>query len=264
MMTHRLKLFIGFVVACVFTQRDPSIAQTKPATRPTTAPATQPAKLHSANTPAPRTDEGWIKRNKMFNDQAGKSQTDLIFLGDSITQGWEGEGKEVWAQHYANRHAVNLGIGGDRTQHVLWRIQNGNLKGLDAHPPKLVVLMIGTNNSNGDDNSAQEIADGITTIIKTLREKLPQTKVLLLSIFPRGEKPDAQREKNTKASALAAKAADGKMVYALDIGSKFLNADGTLSKDIMPDYLHLSPKGYGIWADAIEAKVKELMGEATP
>ena len=186
-----------------------------------------------------------------------------MFVGDSITQGWENEGKEVWEKFYAKppRSAANFGIGGDRTQHVLWRLQHGNLEGLGQHPPKLVVLMIGTNNSNGDENSAQEIADGIAAIVRTLREKLPQTKVLLLAIFPRGAGRSYQREKNAKASALASKMADGKMVHYLDIGSKFLNADETLSKEIMPDFLHLSPAGYRIWAEAMEENVKELMGE---
>jgi beta-glucosidase len=121
--------------------------------------------------------------------------------------------------------------------------------------------MIGTNNSNGNDNTAEEIGAGITAIVTKLREKLPNTKVLVLAVFPRGAAPNPQREKNAKASEIAAKLADDKMVYYLDIGPKFLAADGTLSKDIMPDLLHLSPKGYDIWAEAIEPKVTELMGE---
>jgi len=124
------------------------------------------------------------------------------------------------------------------------------------------VLMIGTNNSNGKDNTAEEIADGIKAIVKKLRDKLPQTKILLLAVFPRGEKPNTQREKNARASELASQLADGKMVHYLDIGPKFLEPDETLSREIMPDLLHLSPKGYAIWAEAIEPKVKELLGES--
>ena len=207
--------------------------------------------------PVPR-DGAQMARHESFNQRVKQGNADLIFIGDSITQGWEGAGKEAWEKHYAKRNAVNLGIGGDRTQHVLWRLDHGNIDGIQ---PKLAVLMIGTNNSNRDDNSAEEIGAGIEAIVKRLREKLPQTKVLILAIFPRGEQPNPQREKNAKASEIAAKLADNKMVYFLDIGPKFLGDGGALSKDIMPDYLHLSPKGYDIWATAIEPNVAQLMGE---
>ena len=102
---------------------------------------------------------------------------------------------------------------------------------------------------------------GITTIVKKLRENLPNTKILVLGVFPRGAKPNPQREKNAKASEIAAKLADNQTVFYLDIGPKFLAEDGTLSKDIMPDLLHLSPKGYEIWAESIEPTLVQLMGE---
>ncbi len=121
--------------------------------------------------------------------------------------------------------------------------------------------MIGTNNSGGNAYTGQQIGEGIVEVVKTIQQKSPKTKVLILAIFPRGEKPNPQREKNAEASAVAAKLADNKQVFFLDIGPKFLTDDGTLSKDIMPDLLHLSPKGYQIWADAIEPKLKELLGE---
>jgi beta-glucosidase len=216
--------------------------------------AAKPA--HTAVTPAPRTDDWWTKMHDGFNERAKKGDVELVFLGDSITQGWADN--DTWKKYYGPRHAANFGIGGDRTQHVLWRLEHGNFDGIK---PKLVVLMIGTNNSNGADNTAAEIADGIKAIVAQLREKLPDTKVLLLGIFPRGEKPNPQREKNAQASELASKIADDKHVFYLDIGPKFLTADGTLTKEVMPDYLHLSPQGYEIWAEAIEPKVKELLGE---
>jgi beta-glucosidase len=213
---------------------------------------------NSAAKPEPRLDAGWQQRHKSFNERVAKGNVDLLFIGDSITHGWEGDGKQVWAKYYAPRNAVNLGIGGDRTQHVLWRLENGNIEGIK---PKLAVLMIGTNNSNGNDNTAEEIGAGIQAIVKKLREKLPETKVLILAIFPRGEKPNAQREKNAAASKVASQLADGKNVFFLDIGPKFLTEDGTLTAEIMPDRLHLSPKGYEIWATATEPLVAELMGE---
>jgi lysophospholipase L1-like esterase len=225
---------------------------------------TQEAQSHSAVRAAPR-ERNWIKnRHEKLNDEVKKRRDEikLLFIGDSITDAWSGgekdAGREQWEKRFARRGAVNLGISGDRTQHVLWRLENGNLEGLK---PKAAVLMIGTNNSNGKDHSAEEIADGIKAIVAKLRKELPETKILLLAIFPRGAKPNPQREKNAQASKLASEVADGKMVHYLDIGEKFLADDGTLTKEIMPDLLHLSPKGYEIWADAIEPKVAELMGE---
>jgi len=209
---------------------------------------------HDAVKPVPR-EGGWMNRHNSFNERVKQGNVDLLFIGDSITQGWEGAGKEVWAKSYGHRNAVNLGIGGDRTQHVLWRLDHGNVDGIN---PKLAVLMIGTNNSGT--NTSEQIADGVTAIVKKLREKLPNTKVLILGIFPRGaDASDPKRKVNEGANAIIAKLADGKMVEYLDIGPKFLNADGTLSKEIMPDLLHLSPKGYQIWADSIEEHVKRMM-----
>ena len=215
-------------------------------------------KLPSTVDPVPREGKFWTDRHESFNQRVKEGNVDLVFIGDSITQGWEGAGKEVWAKLYAKRDAVNLGIGGDRTQHVLWRLDHGNIDGIN---PKAAVLMIGTNNSNGNDNTAEEIGAGITAIVKKLREKLPNTKVLVLAVFPRGAKPNPQREKNAKASQIASQLADNQMVYYLDIGPKFLAEDGTLSKDIMPDLLHLSPRGYEIWAESIEPTLAQLLGE---
>ena len=209
-------------------------------------------------TPVPR-EGNWMKRHEAYNQTIKNHQdAQLLFIGDSITDAWSGPGKEAWNKHFAPRKAVNLGIGGDRTQHVLWRLENGNIDGVK---PKAAVVMIGTNNSNGNDHTAEEIADGIKAIVAKLRKELPETKVLLLAIFPRGEKPNPQREKNAKASKLASEVADGKMVHYLDIGEKFLEPDSSLSKEIMPDRLHLSQKGYQIWAEAIEPKVAELTDE---
>ena len=205
--------------------------------------------------PVPRPDKWWTDRNDKFNERIKQGNVDLLLIGDSITQGWEGAGTDAWSHFYGKRNAVNLGIGGDRTQHVLWRLENGNVDGIK---PKLAVLMIGTNNAGA--NTAEEIGEGIEAIVKKLREKLPETKVLVLAIFPRSPKPDALREKNAAASKMAEKLADNKMVYFLDIGDQFTCADGTLPKNIMPDYLHLSRAGYELWAAAIEPKVKELMG----
>ena len=215
-------------------------------------------KQHSAVSSAHR-HSWWTLRNDAVNERVKEGDVDLLLIGDSITHGWENAGKKVWDQYYAPRNAVNMGFGGDRTQHVLWRLDHGHLEGIS---PKLAVLMIGTNNSNGNDNTAEEIADGIIAICKRIRTKCPKTKILILAIFPRGPEPSDQREKNAKASLLASKIADRKMIHYLDINDKFLTKDGFLSKKIMPDYLHPNEAGYKIWAEAIEPKVAELMGEA--
>ena len=214
-------------------------------------------KQNSAVTPEHR-HSWWTLRNDAVNERVRQGNVDLLMIGDSITHGWEGGGKKFWDIYYEPRNAVNMGFSGDRTQNVLWRLEHGHLEGIS---PKLAVLMIGTNNSNGDDNTAEEIADGIVAICKKIREKCPKTRILILAIFPRGPEPSEQREKNAKASKLASELADGKMIHYLDINDKFLTKDGFLSKNIMPDYLHPNEAGYKIWAEAIEPKVAELMGD---
>ncbi len=205
--------------------------------------------------PDGKPNAGFIAAHERFVKQAQEGTAGLVFLGDSITAGW-GANKETWDKAFGAYKPVNFGIGGDRTQHVLWRITNGELDGIK---PKAAVVMIGTNNSSTD--SADGIAAGVTRIIETIRVKQPQAKILLLAVFPRGEKatPNAGRDKLKQVNATISKLDDGKNVFFLDIGDKFLQPDGTLTKEIMPDFLHLSPAGYQIWADAISPKLADLM-----
>ena len=210
-----------------------------------------------ATTPAPRNDAGWQQRHASMNARVKQGDVDLIFIGDSITHGWEGGGQDVWQQFYGGRNAVNLGIGGDQTCHVLWRLDHGNIDGI---APKLAVVMIGTNNA-GSGQSAKQIVAGVKATLDKLRTKLPQTKILLLAIFPRGaDNSDHLRQINAKANEMIAKLADCKKVCYLDIGPKFLCGDGKLSKEIMPDLLHPNAKGYQIWAEAIEPMVAKALG----
>ena len=218
--------------------------------------AAEKTKLHSALNPVPR-QGGWMKRHESFNTRVAKGNVDLVFIGDSITQGWEGRGKGVWEKFYGKRNTVNLGIGGDRTQHVIWRLDNGNLKDIT---PKAAVIMIGTNNSGS--NSSKEIADGVRAIVKQIRAKSPKTQILLLGVFPRGtNNEDKRRQVNEGANKIFSKLDNGKYVHYLDIGPKFLEKNGTLTREIMPDLLHLSEKGYTIWAESIEAQLAKLLGE---
>jgi len=214
---------------------------------------------HSAVTPVSRNSEDWWKlRFQNVLNQTKQGKIDMIFIGDSITHAWEDPGKEVWQHYYAKRNAVNMGYGGDRTQHTLWLLQNGEIDGIN---PKLAVIMIGTNNSNGNDNTSREIGEGIIAICQQLRSRLPHTKILILAIFPRGTTYSRQRQKNAEAGMFASAIADNKWIYYLDIGDKFLDSNGTLTKDIMPDYLHPNAAGYRIWAEEIEPTVAKLMGE---
>jgi len=225
------------------------------------APAATAAPPESPSIPSPKKgpdgmpQAGFIKAHESFLARAKQGNVDVLFLGDSITAGWATRGKAVWTERYEKMNAANFGIGGDRTQHVLWRITNGELEGIS---PKVVVLMIGTNNTGAND--VPSIAEGVSVIVKTIRQKLPNTKVMLLAIFPRGEKPEnPARAKITQINEIISKLDDGKMVRYLDIGPKFLQPDGTLPKDIMPDSLHPNEAGYKIWADAIAPLLAEMM-----
>ena len=199
----------------------------------------------------------WLGRHeqKLAETKAGGGE--ILFLGDSITQGWETTGKAAWEKHFAPRKAANYGFGGDSTQHVLWRVRNGEFDGLS---PKAIVLLIGTNNARHGDFTPEQIAAGIRAILDALAEKCPRTKVLLLGILPRGATAeDPYRIKCEAVNALLPALADGQRVHYLNFNDKLLSADGTLSKEVAPDLLHLSAKGYGIWAEALEAKLTPLL-----
>jgi lysophospholipase L1-like esterase len=206
-------------------------------------------------------------RHESFLEIAKKGDIDLLFVGDSITdwfywpRGARGgnpapaTGIEAWNANFAPLKPANFAIAGDTTQGVLWRMQNGELEGFKA---KLIVLMLGTNNINR--NPVDEIVDGDRLIIEEFKKRQPQAKVLLLGIFPRNADPaNPLRATIKEINGKLAKLADNKQVFYLDIGDKFLTADGTLTTEIMPDGLHPSAKGYQVWADAIMPTVRTLM-----
>ncbi len=211
--------------------------------------------------PMPRKEEAARKRFEDFNERvkAAAGRADVIFIGDSITQGWEGSGKEVWAKYYAPRHAINLGIGSDHTQHVLWRLEHGNVDGLK---PKVAVVLIGVNNIPDETNTPRMVLDGVTAVVQKLREKLPMAKVLLLGIFPFREDFDPQRGRALLVNQALHKLDDGQWIHFLDFGHLFIQPDGKISKSMMPDFVHLTPPGYRLWAEAMEPMLAELMGES--
>ena len=255
----------------------------------------------AADNPAAQKLNRDIPRHKDFlkRIEESKGAGDVIFLGDSITHGWEGQ--KAWQEHFGSFKPVNLGISGDQTGHVLWRITGGHE--LDQLKPKAAVIMIGTNNTGG--HTAEQIAGGIKAIVEELKKQKPDIKILVLGVFPRGgggdaersleqitegikpineelkkERPDIKRlnallksleqhkgtipaaklnKKIGEINAIISKLDDGKTVFYKDIGKEFLDQNGGLSGEIMPDYLHLSPKGYDLWGKAIKDDIEKLV-----
>ena len=245
-------LLAGLAFGSLFLYSNPVAAQDK-----------GDSKAFKATTAESKMNAGWWKKRheqKLAELAKKKGEVDLLFIGDSITHGWENKnGNSTFEKYYGKRKPFNIGYSGDRTENVIWRLQNGEVEGIS---PKLAVIMIGTNNTGHRQDPPAETAAGIKAIIKELSERLPKTKVLLLGVFPRGQKADdAKRKINVGINEIAKGFDDGKMVHYLNIDSIFLTEDGTLPKSIMPDALHPNAEGYKKWAAAMEPKIKELMGE---
>lgn len=199
----------------------------------------------------------WLKQFNRLNTDVRPSRPKLLFVGDSITFHWKTEGREVWNRYYRHRKPFNIGISGDQTQHLLWRLRRGNIRGIS---PRVAVLLIGVNNT-WQRHPPRDIAAGVEANVRLLQRKMPRTKILLLGIFPAGKKPNRRRRAITRTNKLISRLDDGKMVHYLDIGDKFLQPDGGISRKIMYDYLHLTTEGYKIWAEAMEHKVRQLLGD---
>jgi lysophospholipase L1-like esterase len=168
----------------------------------------------------------------------------------------------VWNEHYGNRNAVNIGSSGDRTSHMLWHIQDGGLDGMKDRNPEAVVIMIGTNNRGAPANEGRDTAQGVLAILKEVHHRLPDSKILLLAIFPRDWKPeDEGRIRNDQINRILKTYADNKTVYWLDLRETFLEKDGMLRKDLMPDALHPNVEGYREWAKAMEPMLTKLLGK---
>jgi lysophospholipase L1-like esterase len=233
-------------------------------TAQTNAPDTAAAEVHVNAAIIPVSRTGSITNRQSLVLQRAKEQPgkyDIEFIGDSITQGWEGSGKNVWQQYYGKRKVINMGVSGDRTEHVLWRFEQGQLDGIQA---KVAVVMIGTNNSGKNRDGTDmytdtDILEGVTAIVNEIRARQPDTKVLLLGIFPRGKAFGPQRGRLLEVNQALARLDDGKHIFYLDFGSQFIGNDGSISKDIMPDALHPNEAGYKIWANAMEPKLKQLL-----
>jgi lysophospholipase L1-like esterase/photosystem II stability/assembly factor-like uncharacterized protein len=180
----------------------------------------------------------------------------LVFIGDSITEGWAKDGREEFARRYARYHPVNLGFGGDRTENILWRLQHGEVDGIE---PKVVVLMAGTNNTGSRQEDPATTAAGLRRVVDELQARLPDAKILLLGVFPRDAVDSRSRRINTAINERIATFADNRRVFFADIGGAFLDERGTLSKDIMPDLLHPNARGYEIWGRAMDPVLQPLL-----
>jgi N-acetylglucosamine-6-sulfatase len=220
------------------------------ASQPVVANPPKPAR------PAKQPDADWVKQHGEFSAEAKKGGIDLLFVGDSITRGWRGA-KDVWEKNFGSYKTANFGIGGDRTEHVLYRLSNGELDGI---APKVVVLLIGTNNIDCK-NSPEDSAEGVKAILATIKAKSPGSVVLLLGALPRGADPQGDTRVNIpKLNELTAKFDDrGKTVRFLDLTSKFMDGDGLLKEAYNDDHTHLTHKGYEIMGDAIGPVVKAMM-----
>jgi lysophospholipase L1-like esterase len=207
---------------------------------------------------------GTDNRHASFVEIAKKGDIDVLFLGDSITDFWRTTGKAVWEKYYGNLKAANFGISADRTQHVLWRLQNGEGQGFK---PKVVVLMIGTNNTGMERganpvprNTVPETIEGVYAVVAELRKDFPDAKILLLAIFPRFDSP-INNPQIAEINQALVKLNDLKHVFYLDIGDKFLNDDKSGFKPgvFNNDKLHPAAPGYEIWAESIQEPLTLLL-----
>ncbi len=207
--------------------------------------------------PTPRPNHpGWLDRFQRANKRMSEQKPAFVVLGDSITGAWEAQGKDAWTTHLAPLNACAFGIAGDGVEHLLWRVEHSGL-GTDFQPA-LVAILIGVNNLFSAD--ADDIAAGTAKLIALIRQRSPTTKILLLGVFPVGEKPtDPRRPLIREVNARYAKLADGKQVFFMDLGPTFLERDGTLKKETFFDFVHCTPQSYALYAAKLAAKARELM-----
>ncbi len=199
----------------------------------------------------------WLARHRTYVSRAREGGIDVLFVGDSLTYGWRQEGAAPWRERFAELNAENFGIGGDRTRFVLSRLACGELDGIS---PSVIVLLIGANDVRTD--PAEDVADGIAAIIDVIREHAPGSRVLLLSLLPQDRLPTERRARIARVNELIAGLDDGEAVRYLDVSGRFLDPEGLISERVMSDFLHLTPRGYEILADALHPVLLEMTGRA--
>ncbi len=199
----------------------------------------------------PKVPQAWQQTHQSMLKKRDKGGIDILFLGDSITAGWSGAGKESWAAEFEPLKAANFGIGGDTTRQTLWRIGQGELDGLK---PKTVVLMIGVNNIFQNNGTDEEIAKGVEEVIKQIQAKTPDSAIILQSVLPL--KAEAFDKRVQSVNPLIQKLAVGKVRW-LDLTPTFRGADGKSIQELYTeDGTHLGPKGYEAWAKVLAPELK--------
>ncbi len=222
------------------------------------------AMVNSALVPVPKLEEDsydWYARHEAILRIGRRVNPEIVLIGDSITHFWSGEPKDypsargplAWERAFGQFRTLNLGFGWDRVQNVLWRLDHGEFDGLH---PRLVILNIGTNNltgtANARENTPVEIVEGIGEIVRRLRTFVPNVRIIQMGVFPRGQSPtDDFRPKIAEINRLLSLTTAQRRVEFLDIGSRMLQPDGSISPEIMDDFTHPTEKGYQIWANAI-------------
>ena len=214
---------------------------------------------HLTLTPAPLQEEWavewWMPRHEQKLAEEGRESAEILLIGDSITHGWENTGKEVWEQYFGEYSTYNIGFGGDRTENVLWRFEHGEIDGIH---PEVAVLMIGTNNTGHRQDAPECTARGIGLIVEQLSQKLPDTHILLLAIFPRNDSPNGEFKKlNAEINERIAALGNRENVEFMNINNAFFDDDGALPESIMPDLLHPNEDGYKIWAEVMKPAIED-------
>jgi beta-glucosidase len=214
---------------------------------------------HPAITPAPLQEdwavEWWMPRHEQKLAEEGRESAEILLIGDSITHGWENTGKEVWEQYFGEYGTYNIGYSGDRTENVLWRFEHGEIDGIH---PEVAVVMIGTNNTGHRQDSPECTAKGVELIVDRLNEKLPDTHILLLAIFPRNDSQNGEFKKlNAEINERIESLGERENFTFLNYNTAFLDDNGTLPESIMPDLLHPNEEGYKIWAEVMKPDIDD-------
>ena len=212
--------------------------------------------------PTPRVAAWPVKRFEAINAQVRNTPHRVLFLGDSLTERFPHDAPQAWRGYMQPHGVLNAGVSGDRTENLLWRLQNGNL---DGPPPALVVMLIGTNDLayDGPPRSPELAAEGIRANLLYLRRRLPDTPILLLGLLPRGAPPDSElRRKVAAVNRLISRCADRRTVFYADIGGTLLDAQGRLTPEVSPDRLHFSEAGYGRLAPLLDSMIDNLTGRS--
>ena len=247
-------------IYCLFACACAAQTATPPGSTPALPPMTTPAAAaHSTTVPS---DDNY-RSHAAFNHQCeaqvaamkGKP-VDIIFIGDSITQNfvnvptprWPMAGKAIWDQHYANRNVLNFGVGADRTENVLWRLENMDIKDFR---PKVAVILIGTNNTR---DPAEAIAAGVMAVVKKTQDCFPGVKIILVSILPNAR----ATQEMAAANEIIRTFGDNRSIFYFDLASK-MTAEGDGWKGIGRDHLHLTPEGYELWATEMDPLLSKLL-----